>query len=84
MKKAFVQKCKQLACGTLQNNLDEKIVKDQPPAIDILGHTFPEEIVKKWSDIVIGDEIGRGNFSIVYQGIMHLTKYHKYVTYSKK
>ena len=60
----------------LDPNLD--LVSLIPPSeVTICKRNFPQDIVKNWSDIEIGHEIGEGNFGKVYKGFWHFSKFQR-------
>ena len=45
--------------------------------VTICKRKFPQDIVKKWSEIEIGHEVGEGNFGKVYKGFWHFNKFQR-------
>ena len=48
-----------------------------PSEVIICNRKFPQDIVKNWSDIEIGHEVGEGNFGKVYKGFWHFSKFQR-------
>ena len=42
--------------------------------VDICGRKFPKSIVKEWTAITLGQELGGGQFGKVYKGFLHLNE----------
>ena len=52
--------------------------------VTICKRKFPQDIIKTWSDIEIGHEVGEGNFGKVYKGFWHFSEFQRYrVSHSK-
>ena len=49
--------------------------------VTICKRRFPQDIVKNWSEIEIGHEVGEGNFGKVYKGFWHFSKFQRYVIF---
>ena len=45
--------------------------------VTICKRKFPQDIIKKWSEIEIGHEVGEGNFGKVYKGFWHFSEFQR-------
>ena len=45
--------------------------------VTICKRKFPQDIIKNWSDIEIGHEVGEGNFGKVYKGFWHFSEFQR-------
>ena len=45
--------------------------------VTICKRKFPQDIIKTWSDIEIGHEVGEGNFGKVYKGFWHFSEFQR-------
>ena len=45
--------------------------------VTVCKRKFPQDLIKNWSDIEIGHEVGEGNFGKVYKGFWHFSEFQR-------
>ena len=58
-----------------QQTVEEHLIDEEDPMVDVCDREFPQSTVKAWKDITLEKELGSGQFGKVYKGFLHLGKY---------